>query len=228
MTRWPIGCWDTPGSAESETRGDPRSAWSVPSVPKSTEINRNQQKSASILQVLSFTNFRGIHRSSSSTCWITYFLTNCPTFLTNHVLPTDRAWHQRNPRLRWPSPISLEQTFTKTQRKTLDTQHISTYLNINQLLAILATTILHHSSLMCDPSRLRVSGSQDLRVLGLDVPGAPLGLAPSSTWICFKLWMIFIDFSYFFVQNSFKRRYLHSFHDFFGWLFSVKKKPKPV
>jgi hypothetical protein len=177
---------------------------------------------------LSFTNFRGIHRSSSSTCWITYFLTNCPTFLTNHVLPTDRAWHQRNPRLRWPSPISLEQTFTKTQRKTLDTQHISTYLNINQLLAILATTILHHSSLMCDPSRLRVSGSQDLRVLGLDVPGAPLGLAPSSTWICFKLWMIFIDFSYFFVQNSFKRRYLHSFHDFFGWLFSVKKKPKPV
>ena len=163
MTRWPIGCRDTPGSAESETRGDPgdpRSAWSVPSVPKSTEINRNQQKSASILQVLSFTNFRGIHRSSSSTCWITYFLTNCPTFLTNHVLPTDRAWHQRNPRLRWPSPISLEQTFTKTQRKTLDTQHISTSTNCwpywpQPFFIILRWCVT-----------LRGSGSQGLRISG--------------------------------------------------------------
>ena len=124
------------------------------------EINRNQQKSASILQVLSFTNFRGIHRSSSSTCWITYFLTNCPTFLTNHVLPTDRAWHQRNPRLRWPSPISLEQTFTKTQRKTLDTQHISTSTNCwpywpQPFFIILRWCVT-----------LRGSGSQGLRISG--------------------------------------------------------------
>ena len=53
MTRWPIGCWDTPGSAESETRGDPgRAGERMERAERAerAEINRNQQKSASILQ----------------------------------------------------------------------------------------------------------------------------------------------------------------------------------